>query len=366
MRRTRVLPVSDRTRGSTLLVSQFLLGGLFVMLLTFLQLPLFAGSETPVSSEGKPAQIKFVKAWGQQGDQPGEFHFPIGITVNARDELFVTDNLNHRVQKFDTTGNLTGHFPVLGNPGAIDIDKDGNLYLTHLHASGNSDSDTGDIVTVYNADGKLLRQWGSTGSGEGEFDCPGGIRVAKGGKVYIADQTNHRVQVFDKTGKFLFKWGEYGNAPGQFGGKGSIKSRTGGPQFIDFDSEGNVWTTEGANCRIQKFSADGKLVSHWGTSEDQPGGFGGYFKGFKDITPKSLVGPIALCFDRDGNLWVGAVSGRVQQFSQDGKYLNGLGHEQGTEPGQFYAPHGLVFDSKGNLYVVDSYNHRIQKFEIVR
>jgi hypothetical protein len=44
-----------------------------------------------------------------------------------------------------------------------------------------------------------------------------------------------------------------------------------------------------------------------------------------------------------------------------GKFLRGFG-EEGTKPGQFYAPHALVFDSKGCLYVVDAFNHRIQKF----
>ena len=53
-----------------------------------------------------------------------------------------------------------------------------------------------------------------------------------------------------------------------------------------------------------------------------------------------------------------AVSGRIQQFTKDGKYLRGFG-EQGTKPGQFYAPHGIALDSHGHLYVVDAYNHRI-------
>ncbi|MCA9022641.1 MAG: hypothetical protein KDA74_20975, partial [Planctomycetaceae bacterium] len=36
----------------------------------------------------------------------------------------------------------------------------------------------------------------------------------------------------------------------------------------------------------------------------------------------------------------------------------------GTAAGEFYAPHGMAFDSHGNLYVVDAYNHRIQKFAV--
>jgi len=310
-----------------------------------------------------PAPITFLKQWGQQGSQPGEFHFPIAIAVNQHDELFVTDHLNHRVQKFDTEGKLLGQIEVLPNPGGIALDANGNLYLAHIHASGSSEHDDGDFVTVYSPEGKLLRRWGKKGTEPGEFDCPGGIAVARNGNVYVADQTNHRIQVFNVKGKFLLQWGEYGNETGQFGGKGSRNSRTGGPQFVAFDRDGNVWTTEGANCRIQRFTAQGKFLSSWGSDEDRPGGFGGWFTGFDNKPVRSLVGPIALSFDDRNRLWVSTVSGRVQQFTTEGKYLRGLGDEQGTGPGQFFAPHGIAFDSKGCLYVVDTYNHRIQKFK---
>jgi sugar lactone lactonase YvrE len=188
--------------------------------------------------------------------------------------------------------------------------------------------------------------------------------VGKDGRVYVADQTNHRIQVFDADGKLLKKWGAYGNEPGEFGGKSSKGSRVGGPQFVALDSHGNVWTTEGANCRIQKFTAEGKFLAAWGSDADEPGGFGGYFSGFKDITPKSLIGPIALTFDKQDRMWISAVSGRVQQFTMKGEYLGGIVAQQGTKPGHFFAPHGVALDSTGALYVVDAYNHRIQKFEV--
>src|SRR5262249_33564251 len=65
-----------------------------------------------------------------------------------------------------------------------------------------------------------------------------------------------------------------------------------------------------------------------------------------------------------GRLWVSAVSGRVQQFTPDGVYLRGVGGESGDGPGQFRAPHGVAADGRGHLYVVDSYNHRVQKFAV--
>jgi tripartite motif-containing protein 71 len=320
----------------------------------------------PAGRDEGPGRIGFLRAWGERGADPGQFDFPIGIAVNAADELFITDHYNNRVQKFDTSGKLLAHFAVLPNPGGIAIDNTGNIYLTHFRVSLRSKDATGNRVSVYSPEGKLLRQWGKTGTGHGEFDCPGGIVVAKDGRVFVADQTNHRIQVFDRAGKFLLEWGEYGNKAGQFGGKSTRNSRVGGPQFVALGPAGNVWTTEGANCRIQQFTPKGKHLRAWGTSEDKPGGFGGPFNGFGPGKAGSIRGPIALCFDRHGRLWVSAVCGRVQQFTPEGKYLRGLVDEQGTKPGQFYAPHGVAFDSKGCLYVVDAFNHRIQKFKVER
>ncbi|MCR9233565.1 MAG: hypothetical protein NXI29_21410 [bacterium] len=318
----------------------------------------------PIINAAEPAPIQFLKTWGQQGDQPGEFHFPIDIVINTQDEIFVTDHLNDRVQKFDRTGKLLAQFPVLPNPGGLAFDKQGNLVISHIVASGSSKHKIGDRISIYSPQGKLIRQWGKPGKGPGEFNCPGGIAVAVNGRIYVADQSNHRVQVFDPTGQFLFEWGKYGSQPGEFGGKANPNSRVGGPQFLAFDSEGNLWTTEGANCRVQQFTAEGKLLQHWGTDADAPGGLGGYFSGFGGQPVKSLTGPIAVCIDQKDRLWISAVSGRVQQFSSAGKYLRGCGEKQGTAAGEFYAPHGMAFDSHGDLYVVDAYNHRIQKFTV--
>jgi sugar lactone lactonase YvrE len=335
-----------------------------LLVLALLGLVVFALPFKSIAQTGDRKPIVFVREWGRRGSNPGEFDFPIGIAISAADEVFITDHINCRIQRFDGNGRLLGYFTVRPNPGGIALDACGNVYLTRFQASGRGKHDSGNCVTVYNSAGRFLRQWGQSGSGEGEFNCPGGIAVSQNNRVYVADQTNRRVQIFDGMGKFLFKWGEYGNTVGQFGGKASRNARTGGPQFVALDSAGNVWTTEGANCRIQEFTAEGKHLLAWGTAEDKAGGFGGYFAGFHDSKSGGLVGPIGLCFDKHGQLWVSAVSGRVQQFTQQGQYLRGLVNEQGNEPGHFYAPHGLAFDSAGCLYVVDSFNHRIQKFSV--
>jgi DNA-binding beta-propeller fold protein YncE len=312
-------------------------------------------------AQPRAGEPRFLAQWGSEGAEPGEFHFPIGIAINAADEIFVTDFYNDRLQKFSTDGKLLAVIPVLSTPGGIALSRAGDIYLAHF-AEKKREERTTDQISVYDSTGKLLRQWGRTGNNDGEFDCPGGLAVHGDGRVYVADQTNRRVQVFDGDGKFLSKWGEYGTKEGQFGGIVSIRSRVGGPQFLAFDSQKNVYTTEGSMGRVQKFTADGKFLLAWGDNEDKPGSFGGVFTGFKN-RKATLQGPVSICVDKQDRVWVSAVSGRVQQFSSEGAYLRGFG-TAGTEPGQFYAPHGLAFDSRGNLYVVDAFNHRVQKFAV--
>ena len=74
-----------------------------------------------------------------------------------------------------------------------------------------------------------------------------------------------------------------------------------------------------------------------------------------------MGGPIALCVDRLERVWVSATNNRVQQFTNAGKYLRGMGGK-GTGPGRFHLPHGVALDSRGCLYVADTMNSRIQKF----
>ena len=52
---------------------------------------------------------------------------------------------------------------------------------------------------------------------------------------------------------------------------------------------------------------------------------------------------------------------RVQIFNKQGKFLAKFG-EYGIQPGKFSAPHTLAFNSRGDLFIVDSFNQRIQKF----
>lgn len=309
------------------------------------------------------ANHKYLLTWGKRGAAEGEFNFPIGIAIDPAGEVLVTDFYNARVQRFSVEGTFLATFAVAPFPGGIAVDQHGNIFVAHsgIPPSKYEKPRERDKIAVYSSAGHLLREWGQFGAGDGEFNMPGGLAVG-GGRLYVADQCNRRVQVFDLQGKFLTKWGKQGFELGEFGGNPHPLAFFAGPTFIALDADGTVFTTEAPLCRIQKFSPDGKSLAAWGSTEAAEGAFGEYFTAFEK---QNMRGPTGICFDEHNRLWVAGIGGRVQQFTAAGQYLAGFGGE-GTEPGKFYAPHGIAMDRHGSLYVVDSFNHRVQKFAIGR
>ena len=294
---------------------------------------------------------RMVMTWGSNGTAEGQFDIPIAIVISPQDEILVTDfrqtnaEAKGRLQRFDTSGKLLGSFEVEPMPGGLALNKDGLLFATHMMRHK---------VVVYDQAGKPIREFGKQGKAPGEFEQPGGIAFGPDGSIYVADQVNHRIQRLTPEGEPISAWGKYGVLPGEFGGNSIAHSRGGGPHFLAFNSQGDVYTTEGSVGRVQRFKSDGTFILAFGDNEVGPGHFGG---------GKSLQGPIGIAVDSKDQIWVTSTNHRVQQFSTDGKYLRGLGGE-GSEPGQFRIPHGLAFDSQGFLYVLDSRNSRIQKLEV--
>jgi len=75
-----------------------------------------------------------------------------------------------------------------------------------------------------------------------------------------------------------------------------------------------------------------------------------------------FASPSGVAVDSYGNVYVAdTYNHRIQKFSSSGTFITKWG-SQGTGDGQFYSPSGVAVDSSGNLYVADTKNHRIQKF----
>ena len=80
----------------------------------------------------------------------------------------------------------------------------------------------------------------------------------------------------------------------------------------------------------------------------------------------TLGRPTDVAWDPQGNIFVsdGYTNHRVVKYDKNGRFLKQVGSEKpGSEPSQFNTPHGIAVDLKGNVYVADRANHRIQVFD---
>ena len=85
--------------------------------------------------------------------------------------------------------------------------------------------------------------------------------------------------------------------------------------------------------------------------------------GGKGKTPGYFDGPKGIAIDGGGNIYVAdSLNHRIQKFDANGKFLAQIGR-QGTGEGEFNEPWGIAVDNLGNVYVADTWNHRVQKFD---
>jgi len=109
---------------------------------------------------------------------------------NDGDKYIIVDDL--------TTGAVTKSLALNATP------NDCHIYNNELYVTMRTQPN-GNCVRVYNLNLVFQRQWGSYGSGNGQFSDPSGIRGYKG-EIFVCDFTNNRVQVFDIQGNFQRKW----------------------------------------------------------------------------------------------------------------------------------------------------------------
>jgi DNA-binding beta-propeller fold protein YncE len=192
-------------------------------------------------------------------------------------------------------------------------------------------------VQAFTADGAFLGSWGSAGRGNGQFALPHGIAVAPDGTVYVADTSNHRVQYFNPRGVYVGQWGREGSGPGQFEGADAIAVA----------ADGTVYVSDVLNHRIQFFDAVGTYLGQWST-QDAIAGIGAL---------------TALAVSPDG-MTVYAMSRfepHALVFGAPGSFLR-QGGSDGSDPGQMRTPSGVAVAVDGTVYVVDQGNNRIQAF----
>ncbi len=192
----------------------------------------------------------YVRGWGIGGTADGQLNAPYGLAVSKFGAVFVAEFGNNRISKFDSLGVFLGRWGSTGtgpgqfrNPLFVAVDDSGFVYVSENHR-----------VQKFNGSGDFLLKWGSQGTGPGQFNFPTGV-AARGGEVVVVDSHNNRVQVFNSMGQYLRQFGSFGNTPGKFSA----------PEGVALGPHQNIYVVDTNNSRVQRFDPAGVFLSEFGT-----------------------------------------------------------------------------------------------------
>lgn len=273
-------------------------------------------------------QGNVVNAWGNPAILPNSIH---GCFVDHQDNVWIAGNGDGIVQKYTHDGTLLlqigtkgvcdGPNGACGSPGL-----NSSTTLLNQPADIAVDPTNGDIyiadgygnhrIAVFNSAGQFLRQWGSAGSGDGQFALGDGghphcVALGRDGLVYTCDRGQDRIQVFDKSGKLV-----------------KIIPVIPGTGTPGIGTAGSAWDVDFSSDRRQElmFEADGGNEIVW-------------------------------IFDR-----LAAFAGRALTAMPGQGILAGFGRP-GHQAGEFTFLHTVTVDSRDNLYIGETVGgRRIQKF----
>jgi sugar lactone lactonase YvrE len=269
------------------------------------------------------------------GDAPGTLRLPEAVAVTSTGELLVGDHFGGRIQRF-RDGVPTGSVGFggeacgqLGAVGGVAAGPNGTTFVL--------DTDR-QRVQVFAADGTVVRCFGGRGSGRGQLlttsggyaasTASGGIAVA-GGRVYVADTGNNRVQRFTLTG------GEP-----KVIGRGVLAA----PQGLAVRGH-RLLVADDAHHRVVELTTSGRFVR--ATSRE---------KGVRLRFPYDVaIAPSGDAYVADNNLH------RIVQLDRRLRRVRTWGGE-GSGPGKLRFPRSVAVAADGHVYVADAANDRVQEF----
>jgi sugar lactone lactonase YvrE len=307
---------------------------------------------------------------------------PGTVVSDASGNLFIADTANHRVRRVDrVTGTIQtiagmGHpgfdgddgpavAALINSPQGLALDGDGSLYI--------ADTENHRIRRV-SPDGKIVTIAGTVAFGYAGDNGPAtaasllfptGLATDQQGNLYIVDTGNNRIRkVAASTGLITTV---AGNGSARFANDGQLATEASlnGPRAVAFDAVGNFYIADSGNDRIRRVDFRTQIIQTVaGNGERRFSGDGG------PAIAAALSFPLSVAIDRTGAVLIlDSFNNRLRQLQPEtgiirtisGTGTPGFSGDNGlAKDATLWAPAHVTLDSRGNILIADTTNHRIR------
>ena len=284
------------------------------------------------------------------------FIYPRAIALDLSGNIYISAIYSgvHAIKKYDSAGVLLGTFigtigtgdGQIGNATAMIFDSSNNMWVSDQGASG---ATTNHRIQKFDISGNFLLKFGSGGTGNTNFRTPMGQAFDSEGNIYVADFENDLVKKFTNTGTFLMSFGT--NTTPSDWDRPEV-GKLDGPYGVAVDSSNNLYVMERNNFRLQKFNSAGVSLASRTYLNTNSGTANGYF---------NLPWGVAV-HPPNGNVYVvDQGNNRVQKFDASLSFVWSVG-SLGSGDSSFNQPRYVAIDASENIYVTDRNNHAVKVF----
>lgn len=283
------------------------------------------------------------------------YHFEYGTTTSygsATPEASAGSGITNQTVNQVLSGLASGttyHFRIVAtNATGTTYGEDKSLETVKQRPIVTTAAATGVVTTTYSS------SFSSHGSGEGQLISPSDVTVDSSGNVWVADTGNGRLEEFSSAGTFIRALGSKGTGAGQFGW----------PEGVAIDPSGDVWATDSNHQRVEEWSSTGAFVKTvgWGVADGEAkweSCTASCREGIRGAGQGQFSYPSDLAIDAKGDIYVAdRGNDRVQELNQSGEFVRSISRPEETE-----GPDGVALDAQGNIWVSYDAEAKIAEFD---